>query len=647
MLLERDVELGLLGGIVDRLDATGGKVVLIRGEAGIGKTSLVNAFAESRASTSHVRIGACDDLIIPQPLGPFWDIARAEPTLRGPLDDGDRPHLLETVLTLLSRPARPTILIFEDTHWADEATLDAIRFLGRRIARANGILVLTYRDGEVDNDHPLRGVIGDIPAQNLARIQLGGLSLAAVSSMVGDSGLDPVEMLAATRGNPFLVTEMSSAADDGIPASLNDSVMARVRKLSIGAQEMHRTLSVIPEPIPRIDALRLVAASDDRLEECVQRGLLDPGIEMIEFRHELIRRAVEAAMSPGERLSKNRAVLEALPEDTHSSLLVHCAVAANDVDRLIRLAPISARYAASVGSHIQAAWDFRELGPHLGRIGPEDLGPLLDEWATEEFLVDNVGEAVRLNVLSIGHYRAAGDGRAESRALAHGAHYLENAGQRERAESFARSAIEVLGPDPDGADLANALEVNAYLQMMAGNVAAVPELVERALKAGGPDIDKVILIRALNHSAIVGNITNYPAGRANLDHVRERAEANGQWYEECRALLNHAWAAAEARDLPIASDYAQRAIASAVRRQLRSIEVYSKGIYARVLDLRGDWDEATDTARELLDAAPITQMVALPVVGIIEARRGRPAAWTALDQAWQMAARADEFQRLA
>ena len=140
--------------------------------------------------------------------------------------------------------------------------------------------------------------------------------------------------------------------------------------------------------------------------------------------------------------------------------------------------------------------------------------------------------------------------------------------------------MEVLGPDPNGADLARALEVNAYLQMMAGNLTAVPELVDRTLEAGGPDIDPTILIRSLNHRGVVGNIADYPEGRENLDQARERAEAKGDWYEACRALLNHAWAAAESRDLPIGADYAQRAIESAARHQLRTVEAYSKAIFA-------------------------------------------------------------------
>jgi DNA-binding CsgD family transcriptional regulator len=647
MLLEREAELGILGDLIANLDSTGGKIVLIRGEAGIGKSALVQRFVDSHEAEAYIHYGSCDDLFIPQPLGPFWDMARGEPSLKEPVFSGDRPRALQVVLDLLSRSTRPTIIVIEDTHWADEATLDAIRYLGRRIARTNGLLVLTYRDGEVDYDHPLRAVIGDIPPQSVVRIQLEGLSLSAVSSMVGGSALDPADVLAATRGNPLLIVEMSFGPDGDVAASLRDSVEARVARLTVGSQDMLKTLAVIPEPIPRRDALRLAAADESRLDESEQRGFLDCAGEMVAFRHDLIRRAVKSTLTQSERLAENRAVLQALPEETHPSLLVHCAREADDIDRLLVLAPRSARYAAAAGSHVQAAEDFRELGPHLDRLPPEELGPLLDEWAREEFLIDDVSEAMRLNALAREHYRESGDSAAESHALARAAHYHENAGQRERAEELAGQAVEVLGADPEGPDLARALEVNAYLHMMAGDVSAVLDLVDRTLEAGGPQIDEAILIRSLVHRGNMANIANYPDGQASLDEARDRAEAAGQWYEESRAPFLHASAAAESFDLAIASDYAHRALVSAVRHELPNLEAYAKALIARVAELQGRWDEAADLVREVLDTSAITQMVAMPVLGGIEARRGRTSAQELVRQAWDMAYTANEMQRLA
>ena len=207
MILERDAELAELAGLVDETESSGGRVVLVRGEAGIGKSTLVSQFLNDCRGRANTLLGACDDLITPQPLGSIWDIARLDSSLAQPLANGDRRAVMETLLDLLSRK-RPTVLVLEDTQWADEATLDVIKFLGRRIGRANGLLVLTYRDGEVDMEHPLRHVIGELPPQNLVRMSLNQLSAAAVTAMIESQSLDINVVLALTGGNPLFVTEV-------------------------------------------------------------------------------------------------------------------------------------------------------------------------------------------------------------------------------------------------------------------------------------------------------------------------------------------------------------------------------------------------------------------------------------------------------
>jgi DNA-binding CsgD family transcriptional regulator len=183
--------------------------------------------------------------------------------------------------------------------------------------------------------------------------------------------------------------------------------------------------------------------------------------------------------------------------------------------------------------------------------------------------------------------------------------------------------------------------------MMASDVYAVLDLVDRTLEAGGPQIDEAILIRSLVHRGSLVNIANYPDGQASLDEARDRAEAAGQWYEASRAPFLHASAAAESFDLAIASDYAHRALVSAVRHELPNLEAYAKALIARVAELRGEWDEAADLVREVLETSAITQMVAMPVLGGIEARRGRALAQELVQQAWDMASTANEMQRLA
>jgi DNA-binding CsgD family transcriptional regulator len=88
MLLERDAELALLADLLIDLDESGGKAVLLRGEAGVGKGALVAEFVAGHTDEAQVAVGACDDFLIPQPLGPFWDFAREEPSLLEPLRQG-------------------------------------------------------------------------------------------------------------------------------------------------------------------------------------------------------------------------------------------------------------------------------------------------------------------------------------------------------------------------------------------------------------------------------------------------------------------------------------------------------------------------------------------------------------------------------
>ena len=135
MLLERENQLGLMADLLAEVGSLGGKVVLVRGEAGIGKSALVRDFVGGHAVEAHVLFGSCDDLLVPEPMGPFWDISREDISLAEPLEKGDRRAVMMVLLDLLSRSLRSTVLVIEDTHWADEATLDVIKYLGRRDRR--------------------------------------------------------------------------------------------------------------------------------------------------------------------------------------------------------------------------------------------------------------------------------------------------------------------------------------------------------------------------------------------------------------------------------------------------------------------------------------------------------------------------------
>jgi len=235
-LLERETSLQELATALRDAAAGEGRVALVSGEAGIGKTTLVERFTREHRASSRVLWGACDALFTPRPLGPLHDMAAQIkgnlPTLLS--SDANRTALFSAVLAELQ--TRPTIAVFEDVHWADEATLDLLKFLGRRVTRTTALIVLTYRDDELGPQHPLRTVLGDMATSHaVRRVALSSLSEKAVRSLVGDRAIDPIALHRQTAGNPFFVTEVLSSAEGGLPATVRDAVLARAARLSPSA----------------------------------------------------------------------------------------------------------------------------------------------------------------------------------------------------------------------------------------------------------------------------------------------------------------------------------------------------------------------------------------------------------------------------
>src|SRR5262245_23410408 len=169
MLLERESSLACLRECAAQA-RTDGRLVLISGEAGVGKSALVE---QLRLDLPDARWwwGACDGLFTPRPLGPLFDLAEQ---LGGELADrcrarADRDVLFRAVLRQISSPGTLDVVVFEDIHWADDATLDLLRYLGRRVRESAVLLIATYRDDSLAVGDPLRVVLGDLAAQSCTR----------------------------------------------------------------------------------------------------------------------------------------------------------------------------------------------------------------------------------------------------------------------------------------------------------------------------------------------------------------------------------------------------------------------------------------------------------------------------------------------
>jgi predicted ATPase len=191
-----------------------GRLVMVSGEAGIGKTALVDAFTARLPPGTRVLRGSCDPIVPSRPFAPVSDIAaQVAGGLRSALAAADRDGVFEQFLALLRGQRPGAVVVFEDLHWADSATLDLLRVVGRRLPETAVLLIGTYRANEVSGEHPLRLALGDLPSGTASDVVVPPLTLAAVSSLVAGTGLDARELHRATGGNPFFVTEVIASDD--------------------------------------------------------------------------------------------------------------------------------------------------------------------------------------------------------------------------------------------------------------------------------------------------------------------------------------------------------------------------------------------------------------------------------------------------
>ena len=214
-LLERESHLAQLEEHRRQAAAGHGRLVLVGGEAGVGKTTLVDAFCRRMAADASPLRMSCDSLSTPSPLAPALDLAPrlGLPIERPPADSDERDRLFRAILEALAARPELTVAIGEDAHWAGGVSLEFLRFLARRIGDVPVLFVVTYRDDEVGPTHPLRRLLGDLAtAQTVHRLSVPPLSQEAVRRWAAESGRDPAALHRLTGGNPFFL----AASDDPV-----------------------------------------------------------------------------------------------------------------------------------------------------------------------------------------------------------------------------------------------------------------------------------------------------------------------------------------------------------------------------------------------------------------------------------------------
>src|SRR5215831_1698967 len=472
-LLERDALLATLSAAADAAARGEGGTVLVSGEAGIGKTSLLERFA-SGIGRGRVLWGACEALATPRPLGPLVDVAGEVGTaLRGALArPSDRATLFGAVLDELVRPPAPTVVVFEDVHWADDATLDLVKYLGRRIRNAGALLVLSHRDDPASLDK-LRGVLGNLPAAHVARLAVPPLSRTAVEQLAARvARRDAVGVHVATGGNAFFVTEVlrHGGATTGVPVTVRDAVLARAATLPPRANELLQLVAIVPRQVDLALLADVLAPTTETIEACLASGLLVADGASLRFRHELARTAIEEALPPPRAAALQRrvlAALEARPDgETSLAARAHHAQKAGDAAAILRWSPLAAHEAAVRGARREAAAHCRAALAQGDRMTARDRAALLEALAAHCFELNELDAAIAAREEAIAVWSDCGDVEQQSEAFAAHAMSLVRALRNVDADAASRQARDLAATLPTRRALAKATATESYLRML-------------------------------------------------------------------------------------------------------------------------------------------------------------------------------------
>ena len=634
-----------LGELLDRVISGDGSLALVAGEAGAGKTSLLRGFLDSLDESVLVIEGACDPLTTPRPLSPLYDFAADPESGLSDLEfDREPMEIYNEVLDRLRHTIRPIVMLIEDIHWADDATLDFLRFVGRRLAGSRALLVCTYRDDEVGPDHRLRPVLGQlIPLDSTHRLVVPSLSLAAVAQLAIDRAFDPRALMKLTDGNAFFVTEIL-ASGEGLPETVQEAVLARVAQLDERPRRVVEGVSVAPRSLDIGHAATIVGGTLDDIDDALAAGVLVGDGRSLRFRHELARSAVEESLPPARRLGLHLRMLGILDEDQNADLarLAHHAVRAGRSDLVIDYAPRAGDEAVERGARREAVSFYRAALDHAAELGAAETARLRVRLGTELRILDEP-EASELELrLAIEHFRRAGqvEDLADALGLLQGA--LWNLRRFDEGWEAIEEAIGLLRPLGPSEMLGMTLYRLAHHHMLARHAQPAFDSLEEAA-AVSEEIDSVelawvvLMMRGCVH-VVVGD-----------DHHGLRFLA--QAVAEAEAMGNPRWVAIGLSMLGSGSgesrhyDAAIPALRSGVEQGLATDEDYSvaynRSWMARIAFEQARWDDAVDNAtlvgKTTLQREGIAYITAMSALGRVRVRRGDPGGLALLEEMTELA----------
>ena len=608
--------------------------LLISGEAGIGKTRLVEELCErarSAAGAAQVRIGESAPLAgAALAYGPFAAALRDQAGwLLSGGSGGDmlaeRHRLFMRVHGVLADLAArvPLVLVLEDLHWADESSRDLLAFLAVRLRESPVLVIATLREKELADG--ARRWLAELERRpRVTRLRLTRLADADIAELVAGlmpAGADPGGMaavVAAAEGNPLYAMELARAGPGGPPASIADAVLARASGVSAAARSVVDQICVADGGMSHELLAATVGLPEKRLLGCTREaataGLLAATADGYAFPHSLIRQVLYDQLLPGERRHLHRRLADALAASPGSDpgQLARQWHLAGVGDRAAAAALTAARQAVSARAYPEAHRNY-ELAIKLARWLPDSGPALLEEAAQAASWAQNPDRAIIWAADALADSGSAPADRA--RLLERLGRYRWEAGAPRAAVEAAQQAVALLDGGPPSTLQARALAALATWRMLLGEFdQAVPlaqSAVEVAQQAGAVAEHAHGLATLGILEAQQGDLD---AGLAALRTSFDLAQRTRSIEDVVRAAANHMYLLIRAGRLDQALEVARDG-----RRAARTLDAPPALTWvldnntAEVLTATGRWAEAdqllTDLAGE--SAAKVTKYLQL------------------------------------
>ena len=652
-LLERSAELTLLDESLRRARQGAGSTVMICGAAGIGKTSLVHTFLAAKQSDSLVTLqGGCDDLLAPRSFGPFRDMAESSGLLPDEVVAGpNREALLAALTTMLDRPSRPAIVVIEDAHWADDASIDVMRYLARRIVELHALMIITLRDEEVSRNHPIRRLLTGPTSSAPTRIDLRPLSLDAVADLGRNSTLDPGYVHSITGGNPFLVRELLAADHEDATRSARATLVARAERLSPEGRSVMQMLSVLPEGADPSVARVLFGDSSDALHEAERSGLLTSTTDRIRFRHELGRNAVMSSMSFSERMAATNRVLAALLEvRADPTSLVHISRAAGDARRATRFA-LEVLDGGLAPSNHREIWRLTNIALECtAELGADQVADLHLRAARAGQATNNHAEAVVHAEKAVAALDELG---VEDHTLAAALLVLASTrrlvGDRQRSTEAVRQAYDLLSDDASSREWVRCNTMLAGAEFLEGRLDRSIELATQSIAVAEANDHWHELVHGLGLRAVAANICT-PDGRQDMDRALRLGALHGPPERHAANLYNLSVQYRLAADIDQAERYIDESERFANDHGLDNVVFHAQVQRAHLLIQRGRSSEAETLINDCLTEAGDPGAIktsAESALARIWTRRGDDRADDLVEQSWSEALATGESQKIA